>query len=247
MEIAVLIASLILLAVSSFYALLTFRMLREVRQENLTYRAIIEKQLKLANQPHLYCDVQPTPQGTTMKLEVYNVGSVPAYDLHICTIGAYTEEGNDIPTFMRTYIQPRFRKLPLQPDKVGYFGIRSSIRYPMLPVQKRLEVAINLPTRPIDIYAMVQFREISGGNYAQVYCFSAIDETGGYRANLVEPPRPELLERLHFTDLEDAKLPEKVIPFPIRDFIELWNHSLSYKLTVFYTEDLPQPQEVQDV
>lgn len=247
MEIPVLVASLILLAVSGFYALLTFRLLREIRQENLTYRNIIEKQLRFASQPHVYCDLQPMANNAGMTLELYNVGTVPTYDLHVNTIGAYTEEGVDTTTFLRTYIQPRFRKLPLQPDKVGYFGIRSSLRYSMLPAQKRLEVVLTLPLRPIDIYALVQYRDLAGGNYCQVYCFSALDEVGGYRANLVEPPRPELLERLHFHDMEDAKLPEKPIPFPIRDFIELWNHSLSYKVTVFHAEELGQTPEVRDI
>lgn len=246
MEVSVLVASLILLAVSSFYALLSFRLLREVRQENLTYRSVIEKQLRFANQPHLYCDIQPGAPGMGMILEIYNVGTVPAYDLHLNTIGAYTEEGLDIPTFLRTFIQPRYRKLPLQPDKVGYYGVRASARHALLPAQKRLELVLSLPTRPIDIYALVQYRDISGGNFCQVYCFSAIDESGGYRANLVEPPRPELIERLHFHDREDAKLPEKPIPFPVRDFMELWNHSLSYKLTVFHAEEGGQPQEMKD-
>ncbi len=245
MEIFIVIGVLLLLATTGFYAWFSAQILKEIRQENSTYRTIIEKQLKLATLPHLYCDLKPSVQG--LKLEVYNVGSVPAYDIHISTIGAYTEEGIDIPTFLRTYIQPRYRKLPLQADKVGYYGIRSSLRYPMLPVQKRLEVALSLPARPVDIYVLVQFREMQGANYFQVYCFSELDDKGGYRANLVDPVKSESLERQHLHDMDEAKLPEKAVPFSVRDFLELWNHSLSYRLTSLAIDEQAVPQEIQDV
>ncbi|MGG6297189.1 hypothetical protein ACQ4M4_22580 [Leptolyngbya sp. AN02str] len=247
METFIVIGGLILLAITSFYAWFSYRILKEIRQENSLYRNLIERQLRAASQPHLYCDMQSI-SGQGSKLEIYNIGSVPTYDLHVNMIGAYTEETIDIPTFLRTFVQPRFRKYPLQADKVGYFGVRSSAHHALLSPQKRLDIALMLPTNPVDIYALVQYRDVSSNNYFQVYCFSDIDEKGIYRANLSEPNKPEILERLHFYDMDDAKItnPEKPLPFALRDFVELWNHSLSYQLMSLYSNEVNLVQEPQD-
>jgi hypothetical protein len=228
-----------------FYAWLTQRTLREIRQDSNLYRSLFEKQLKISTFPHIYCDLHPDPQDNNLKLELYNVGQVPAYDIQVGTIGAYTEEGIDIPTFMRTFIQPRYRKYPLQVDKVGYYGIRGSVRCPMLPYQQRLALPLNLPARPVDIYVFIQYREISGNNYYQVYCFSDLDEQGNYRANILEPSKVESLEKLHLYDLDDVNLAplEKLLPYHVKDFIDLWNHSLSYRLTTLFAGEALNIQE----
>ncbi|MBE9177444.1 hypothetical protein IQ268_02495 [Oculatella sp. LEGE 06141] len=248
MESLVLISIVILLVIVGFYAWFTYKILQELRQENRLLKGTLEQQLKLSSFPHLYCDMQTEIPGKALKLEMYNIGSVPAYDIHISVIGAYTEEGIDISTFMRNFVQPRYRKYPLQADKVGYYGIRSIFRCPTLPTQKRLTIALNLPTQPVDIYALTQYRDVSGGNYHQVYCFSDIDEKGSYRANILEPQRFEPLERLHFYDMDDAKLPvtDKPLPFSVGDFVDLWNHSLSHRLTTLYSEAIVHLQEVHD-
>ncbi|MBD2462481.1 hypothetical protein H6G89_15655 [Oscillatoria sp. FACHB-1407] len=245
MESFLLIASIILLVTTGFYAWFTYNILKELRQENNLYRNLIEKQLRLSTVPHIHCDMKPDFQANNVKLELYNLGNVPAYDLQVCVIGAYTEENMDIPTFMRTFIQPRFRKYPLQVDKVGYYGIRSSMRHPLLPFQQRLALPLNLPAPPVDVYALLQYREISGGNYYQVYCFSDLDEQGNYKANILEPSKQEPLERFHFYDTDDINLAtnEKVLPYHVRDFIDLWNHSLSYRLTIFFAGETTNPQE----
>ncbi len=238
-EYLIFIGALILLGINVFYVWFAYRTLQELRQENNLYRNAIERQLKITAFPHIYCDLQPDFQTGNLQLEVYNVGSVPAYDVHVSIIGTYTGETMDVPTFMRTHVQPRYRKYPLQVDKVGYYGVRNSIRFAMLPFQKRLAIALTLPIRPVDVYALVQYREVLGGNYYQVYCFSDLDAKGNYRANVLEPSRFEMIERFHFYDMDDAKISatDKPLPYHVVDFIDLWNHSISYRLTTLYSED----------
>jgi hypothetical protein len=245
----ILICNLILLVITGVYAWFTYRMLKQIQQESTVYKSALDRQLKISAYPHLYCDMQGDFQGEGMKLEIYNVGSIPAYDIHLSVIGAYTEESMDIPTFMRNYVQPRHRKYPLQIDKVGYYGIRSSVRCPILPFQKRLAIALSFPLRPVDIYVLIQYREILGGNYYQVYCFSDLDEKGNYKANILEPPGFEPLERFHFHDMEDTNtaIADKSLPYYVGDFIDLWNHSLSYRMTTLYSEEVNHLQEVHDV
>lgn len=170
---------------------------------------------------------------TGLLLEVFNISNVPAYDVHVSLIGAYTEEGMGIATFMRTYVHPRHRKFPLQPDKVGYYGVRNALRLSLLPTQQKIVLTLPFPTRPVDVYTLVQYREISGENHYQVCCFSAIDESGTYRANILEPTEIQSIERLHLFDLEDFALPEDgkdEFPYYLADFIDLWNHSISSRL-----------------
>ena len=72
----------------------------------------------------------------------------------------------------------------------------------------------------------MQYRELSGENYYQVCCFSAIDESGSYRANILEPTEIQFMERLHLFDAEDFTLPDdskEDFPYYLADFIDLWN------------------------
>lgn len=248
MESLILISCFILLVITGFYAWFTYRMLQVVRQENTFYKSILDRQLKVSVFPHIHCDMQCNPQLGEMKLEVYNIGNTPAYDILVSVIGAYTEENMDIPAFMRNYVQPRYRKYPLQVDKVGYYGIRSSNRASILPAQRQFSVGVKLPILPVDIYALIQYREILGSNYYQVYCFSDLDEKGNYRANILEPQSFEALERLHFYDVEDTNLAaaEKALPYYVGDFIDLWNHSMSCRLTTLYVEDAASPPALHD-
>lgn len=227
MEPILIISNLLLVGLTGTYAWLTSKNIKLLRQENTYYRSVVEKQLRRTALPHLYWDLQATktkgddtpsegtkgqsdrtPAQSNLALEVFNISNVPAYDIHVSLIGAYTEEGLGIATFMRTHVQPRHRKYPLQADKVGYYGVRNAIRLSLLPTQQKIVLSLPFPVQPADVYTLVQYRELSGENYYQVCCFSAIDESGAYRANILEPSEIQTMERLHLFDLEDFLLPE---------------------------------------
>jgi hypothetical protein len=232
MEILLIISNLILVALTGFYGWFTYEMLRRTQRDNHLYREAIAKQLRLTTMPYLYCDLRYDFQTQQMVLGLYNIGTAPAYDLHISSIGAFNEEALDVPGFMRNYVQPRYRKYPLQVDKVGYYGVRSLNRVACLSAQKQLAIALAFPIRPVDIYVLVQYRELLGDHYYQLYCFSDLNEQGDYKANILEPQTPQTIERLHLYDLEDASLPtSQPLPYHLNDFVDLWNHSLSVRLT----------------
>ncbi|MGB3517936.1 MAG: hypothetical protein WBA43_15880 [Elainellaceae cyanobacterium] len=247
MDSLLLIASLILLGLVAFYTWFVFQLLQTVRRESHLYRSSLDQQLRLTTFPHLYCDLSSDRPSGTLTLEVYNIGSQPTTDILVSTIGTYTAETLDVATLMRNYIQPRHRKYPLQPDKVGYYGIRSSVRSPMLPYQKRLAIALQFPVCPVDVYALVQYRTIVGENYYQLYCFSELDDQGQYRANIPDAHPLTPIERIHFYDLDALEPParEGSLPFPLVDFIDLWNHSISQRFTTLYTGDYAAPTELE--
>ncbi|MGC1307638.1 MAG: hypothetical protein WA885_10435 [Phormidesmis sp.] len=260
MEPILIISNLVLVALTGTYAWLTNKNVKQLQRESVYYRSVIEKQLRFTSLPHLYWDLRPA-EGTdaanngatsSLALEVFNISNVPAYDVHVSLIGAYTEEGLGIATFLRTYIQTRHRKYPLQPDKVGYYGVRNAVRLSLLPTQQKIVLSLPFPIQPVDVYTLVQYRELSGENYYQVCCFSAVDESGTYRANILEPADIQTMDRLHLFDLEDFTLPETTShssstsaigsppslkseskeewPYYLADFIDLWNHSISSRL-----------------
>ncbi len=265
MEPILIISNLLLVGLTGTYAWLTNRNIKVLRQESTYYRGVVEKQLRLTALPHLYWDLQSTgrledskPGSCNLALEVFNISNVPAYDIHVSLIGAYTEEGLGIATFMRTHVQPRHRKYPLQADKVGYYGVRSAVRLSLLPTQQKIVLSLPFPIQPADVYTLVQYRELSGENYYQVCCFSAIDESGAYRANILEPAEIQTMERLHLFDLEDFALPDATpnsaasangalaiaalashkeetidaYPYYLTDFVDLWNHSVSSRFVL---------------
>ncbi|MBE9079603.1 hypothetical protein IQ241_20265 [Romeria aff. gracilis LEGE 07310] len=234
MEPFLIVSNLLLVAVTGTYAWLAHKTTRQRQQEGDFYRSAIERQLQITAMPHLYWDLRLAETDQTLTLDVFNISSVPAYDVHISLIGAYTEEALDIASFMRSYVQPRYRKYPLQSDQVGYYGIRSALRLSLLPAQQKISLALPFPLLPVDVYTLVQYRELSGENYYQVCCFSALDESGAYRANILEPTETESMDRLHLFDPENFELPEakQAWPYYLADFIDLWNHALSSRLTV---------------
>lgn len=283
MEPILIISNLLLVGLTGTYAWLTSKNTKLLQQESTYYRSVVEKQLRLTALPHLYWDLQSTGQSTelasnlsneqsidnaqgkcNLALEVFNISNVPAYDVHVSLIGAYTEESLGIATFMRTHVQPRHRKYPLQADKVGYYGVRNAIRLSLLPTQQKIVLSLPFPVQPADVYTLVQYRELSGENYYQVCCFSAIDESGAYRANILEPSEIQTMERLHLFDLEDFSLPNaapanmslsngsaalvnqkeepnEASPYYLTDFIDLWNHSVSSRFIL----DATTPPEAE--
>jgi hypothetical protein len=241
------IASLILLGLVAFYTWFVVQLLQSVRRDSHLYRTSLDQQLRLTTFPHLYCDLSSDRATGTLQLEVYNIGAQPATDLLISTIGTYTVDTLDVATLMRNYVQPRHRKYPLQPDKVGYYGIRSSVRSPMVPYQKRLAIALAFPLTPVDVYALVQYRTITGDNHYQIYCFSDLDPHGLYRANIPDAHPLTPLDRIHFYDLDSLEPPARDagLPFAVVDFIELWNHSISQRMTTLSTDDTPTPTDLE--
>ena len=255
MESILIISNLILVGLTGAYAWLSNKNIKQLQEESAYYRGVVERQLKLSALPHLYWDLRPAAEGSAaerpaaessrLALEVFNISNVPAYDVHISIIGAYTEENTGIATFLRSHVQPRHRKYPLQSDKVGYYGIRNAVRLSLLPTQQKIVLSLPFPIQPVDVYTLVQYRELSGENYYQVCCFSAIDESGAYRANILEPADIQTMARLHLFDLEDFTLPEaqpdkEELPYYLADFVDLWNHSISSRLLIDASTDLEE-------
>ena len=237
MEPILVISNLILVGLTGTYAWLSNKNIKQLQQESAYYRGVVERQLRLTALPHLYWDLRPAESDSGLALEVFNISNVPAYDVHVSLIGAYTEEAQGIATFLRSHVQPRHRKYPLQPDKVGYYGVRNAVRLSLLPTQQKIVLSLPFPVQPVDVYTLVQYRELSGENYYQVCCFSAIDESGAYRANILEPAEIQTMTRLHLFDLEDFTLAEgqvekEDLPYYLADFIDLWNHSISSRLMI---------------
>ncbi|MEL6247890.1 MAG: hypothetical protein AAFY78_12445 [Cyanobacteria bacterium J06648_16] len=229
------LTNLLLATLTGTYAWLTLRQLKQLQYDSDYYRGIVEQQLRLTTFPHLYWDLRVVEADRRPVLDIFNISGTPAYDVHVSLIGAYTETTLDIAAFLRTYVQPRHRKYPLQADKVGYYGVRKSVRLSLLPAQQKITLELPFPAHPVDIYTLVQYRDLAGENYYQVCCFSALDEAKSYRANVLEPKAGEPIERLHLFDPEDYALPELTEavpewPYYIRDFVDLWNHALSSRL-----------------
>ena len=250
MESILIISNLILVGLTGTYAWLSNKNIKQFQEESAYYRDVVERQLKLSALPHLYWDLRPAEDSNGLALEVFNISNVPAYDVHISIIGAYTEENIGIATFLRSHVQSRHRKYPLQPDKVGYYGVRNAVRLSLLPTQQKIVLSLPFPLQPVDVYTLVQYRELSGENYYQVCCFSAIDESGIYRANILEPSDIQTIARLHLFDLEDFTLSETQTdkeerPYYLADFVDLWNHSISSRLMIDASTTLEEEASTQ--
>lgn len=243
METLLLICNLVLIVVIGGLVWLVYQLLQKNQQDVVHHRDLMARQLRLSTVPHLYCDLQWDEANQQVQLFLYNVGNVPAYDMHISGLAAYVEERLDIATFMRLHVQPRHRKYPLQADPVGYYGVRSTARVPCLSAQKQVALDVGFPVRPADVYVLIQTRDLSGDNYYQLYCFSDISPNGDYKANLLEPKTVAVLERLHLYDLEnfDPTTCKKPLPYHLKQFLALWNHAMSVRVTTKQAEPETMP------
>jgi hypothetical protein len=243
METLLIICNLILIVTIGGLSWLIYQLLQKNQKDTSLYRSFLGRQLRLSTVPHLYCDLQWEDATQQVQLSLFNVGTVPAYDVHISSIGAYVEEQLDIAAFMRTYVDPRYRKYPLQADKVGYYGVRTTARVPCLSAQNQVALELGFPIRPNDIYVLIQCRDLSGENYYQLFCFSDVSPNGDYKANLLEPKTAEVIERLHLYDLDnlDPAVLVKQMPYYLKDFLSLWNHALSVRLTAVTPESEAMP------
>ncbi|MDQ5824299.1 MAG: hypothetical protein M3441_08815 [Chloroflexota bacterium] len=191
-----LIVNTLLAVLTGVYVIVTYALVKESRRANDLNRSVTEKQLRLLTLPQLFCELTNDTRNGKTSLIISNVGNVPAFDIDIYALGAYHEDDMDIPTFMLSYAPPKYRKEPLNANDEGFYHVRDHIIYYLFPLRKRITVELLMPTVPHFMYILLQYKELLGANYVQVYYFGMGD--GTYRLVKLAPPLPTLSERIDY-------------------------------------------------
>ncbi|WP_437673207.1 hypothetical protein [Sorangium sp. So ce131] len=136
-------------------------------------------------------------------LNIANVGNVPAFDFEIYIACVFSSKKEHLAQ-LRKYIRPGFvsdfDKVRFTED--GFYGIRDQVHYPMVPPRRQRSLSVvstDLPIWPVGIHTLVQFRDVQGHNYSQVYYFEHTlqDETHVFRLVELNPPTPLAHSRIH--------------------------------------------------
>lgn len=187
-QIASAFAALILTVLTWRQVRLTNEMLRESRNTFDLEREVADKQFRVQTIPHLYCGVVRSPQET--QLALFNVGSVPAYDVEVLAVGVQDESTMSARTFVQTQLREDMRDVvSLEADEEGSYGVYDRLTYSVFPSAKKVIAPLRFSIPPGTCYVLLQYRSMLGENFSQVYWFYEDYEsaTGAFRLADVTP------------------------------------------------------------
>ncbi len=170
-------------------------------------------------------DVDPKAQ-----FVIQNPSNIPAFDIDVWVIGIYSEEDLDIPTFFKKYVTQKENKDPadwITPTEEGFYGVYERLTFPIFPQKQQNNSQLQFPQKPGSILAFVQFRDIKGTNYHQVYWFfseSIEDEQRIYRLGSISPVVPCESNRMKFSLKIEVDI-TGTSPEYFTNFASFWNSS----------------------
>lgn len=188
----------------------------------------------LALIPSLYCNIRDRKKNIEIKID--NIGIAPAYDIDIIVLGVYSEEYIDLPFFISKYVNNESKKdLKIKKDKEGFYCVFDRLVYPMFPQKKSVLCKLGFPLRPSTLYLLLQYRDIQGENYHQLYWyfdnnFNSLT-IADYRLGALDPVVPANFPRiiyggddyLNFKTVNKKPLPSYIS----KDIRELFKFSAS--------------------
>jgi hypothetical protein len=165
---------------------------------------------------------------------IQNPSNIPAFDVDIWAVGPYSEEEMDIPTFLVKYVakkEYRDSSNNLTPTDEGYYGVYEHLYYPIFPQKQQNTTQLKFPLKPNSIYALVQFRDIKGTNYHQMYWFFSEGSDNGetptiHRLGSLSPEVPVVSARMEFGEKIEFDI-SKSVPKYLLEFASFWNASIS--------------------
>lgn len=188
--------------------------------------------------PTVTCSVSVEQSKIVFTLSNPSINTV-AYDVDVMMVGYYHESDMDIPTFLSTYLvkdgrlnEPSVKKdiAEFESTSEEFYSVFDSLLYPLLPQRRKVVSTLAFPTPPFGILALLQYRDIQGTNYHQLYWF--IQEKG-YRVGGINPKTLERSPRIdNDVSIGEAKglitedgsqLPEYIE----KEFLIYWKKSLS--------------------
>ncbi len=244
----------ILLTVLNVYLL--YKAVQEDKKTRKQTKILTEKQLRLSVLPYLYCRVKKTKE--RLKLTIHNIGTVPAYDIDVLVLGLYHVDDMGIEKFCSEFIKSDYKGYNLRPDKEGFYCVYDRLCYPVFPHSRKATSSLGFPGIPQTVYIFLQWRDVSGINYSQVYWlfeeFISSNEDRhpiDYKIGSLEPKSVRSFPRVELDVGLDWEGPKKegmetvltklvsesgVIPNHVEELVGMWEHSIpcGYTKTTFY-------------
>ena len=210
------LSTFVLAVLTGFYAYFTRKLVKSSNEANQQNQQAIRDQIRVLTAPFLRCGVNR--QNNNLYLKLSNIGNAPAYDIDLFVIGNYFGEEEDINQF--SVKEPKRKTIKPQLDEEGFFHLFDRIVYGYAFPKSEVNAEFQFPKIPGSVKLLLQYRNMSGENYAQLYWFfeSTSKPERYYKLGACDPVVVQISPRISF-DLE--------------------NESYQYKLVIENGEEIP--------
>jgi hypothetical protein len=123
------------------------------------------QQVRALTAPYLRCYVY---QSKKPRFKLSNVGNGPAYDIDLLVLGHYAEV--ELGSLL-TKKDSKGNSITFEPDEEGIFNIFDRIVYGYAFPKSEVDAPFAFPKHPGSLSILLQYRDISGDNFAQLLWF----------------------------------------------------------------------------
>jgi len=152
---------------TGLYVYLTRKLLKSSIEANRQNQLAIKEQVRAMTSPYLRCAVYQLKDKLHFKLS--NIGHGPAYDIDLLMIGHYSEDEFDVSQFVTK--DSKGNLITTKLDEESNFHFFDRIIYGYASPKTEVNASFAFPERPKSLSILLQYRDISGDNFAQIYWF----------------------------------------------------------------------------
>lgn len=154
------------------------------------------------------------------KLVLSNYGAIPAYDLDFIALSYYFEDDMPVDVFLRSYLKKPQYFAGLKASPHGEYAVFDHGVNAVLPPRTRLTIVLPTVHRPDGLHLLLQYRDVAGRNYGQVFWFShpqRVEKSDRLSLGSLRPKTPRAIPRMAYDkslETEDGSaLPEEFAEF----------------------------------
>ncbi|MEH8018943.1 hypothetical protein MN202_17000 [Rheinheimera muenzenbergensis] len=154
-----------------------------------------QEHLRIACFPTLCCAVEAV--GGSVSLNISNLSSHAAYSVEVLSVINYSADDIPISDFIEKYVDEKYRSKISVVEGEDY-GVLQSMEYCMFPPKKALNIALEMSAISDCVYVFLQFRDILGNNYYQVFWFfnQHLEPDYTFKLGALTPAIPTVMERV---------------------------------------------------
>lgn len=190
------ISPIALAILTAFYVYFAWKLVKFSNYANLQNQLAVKQQIRVMTAPYLRCAVFQLNDNVHFKLS--NIGRGPAYDIELLVLGDYFESEHDIWQFS---IKTAKAELIIpKVDNEGFFHIYDRIIYGYAFPENEVEAPLAFPERPKSLSILLQYKDISGDNFCQIYWFfeSRVGPKSFYKLGACYPKVLSVSPRIEF-------------------------------------------------
>lgn len=239
-----------LVVLTGLYVVLTYRLFRETKKTNDLSREQFMMHFSLMTLPQV--TVALATKSTGDLVNIANHAQVPAYNIAAWIVGQYSDEEFPLEQCKKNELQKEADFSDWTVNEEGFWAIRENLYYPVFPPQKSVAARLYFPKGVFSIWCLLQFQDIRGTNYAQLYWFFLEEESGksSYRLGDLQPPTLSPCPRIESVTKKTSHAGPKLTTrdgTPLPEFVKSFAATFRNSCSVGFLKDAPPSWEDRGV